>query len=39
LIFDAQGSYTTALISALAATVLACICVALTQKPAPPRAA
>jgi MFS family permease len=39
LIFDAQGSYTLALISALAATVLACICVALAQKPAPPRAA
>jgi predicted MFS family arabinose efflux permease len=39
LIYDAQGSYTTALISAAVATILACICVALTRKPAPPRAA
>jgi MFS family permease len=39
LIFDAQGSYTLALISAGVATILACVCVALTQKPVPPRAA
>jgi MFS family permease len=38
LIFDAHGSYTAALISASAATVLACLCVALIQKPHSPRA-
>jgi MFS family permease len=39
LIYDAQGSYAPALISAALATILACGCVALTKKPVPPRAA